>query len=249
MLDWWLIGEWHATLRRYIAINAQYSEGWSTSPWYTFALLWLGLSIPPTFFLRYRGFDWKARYQPLAATVLFFAVFLLAHMAISHKEERFMIPATPLFLMLLTPLLAFLIEHRREYRWRLWYLGVVNGVLLLLAVSSAPQRAALGLARYLDQHPEITSVSQVGRIPAGADGVRLAPGDGELRQVDGGRAAVRHRHRGAGAHQDGTGARGRSPARTGGTVPTRAAGAADRGDQSETQCAERGGGGSYAQIM
>ena len=162
MLDWWLIGEWHATLRRYIAINAQYSEGWSTSPWYTFALLWLGLSIPPTFFLRYRGFDWKARYQPLAATVLFFAVFLLAHMAISHKEERFMIPATPLFLMLLTPLLAFLIEHRREYRWRLWYFGVVNGVLLLLAVSSAPQRAALGLARYLDRHPEITSVSQVG---------------------------------------------------------------------------------------
>ena len=27
MLDYWLIGEWHATLRRYVAINAQYSDG------------------------------------------------------------------------------------------------------------------------------------------------------------------------------------------------------------------------------
>ena len=162
MLDYWLIGEFHATLRRYVAINAEYSQGWERSPWYTFPLLFVGLSIPPAFFLRYRDFDWKARYGPLRPTVLFFAVFLAAHMAISHKEERFMIPALPLFLALLTPLLAYLIARRREYRWRAWYFGVVNGVLLLLTVTSAPQRATLKLAEYVDRHRDISRVTKVG---------------------------------------------------------------------------------------
>lgn len=162
MLDYWLIGEFHGTLRRYIAINEQYSGDWSRSPWYIFPLLFVGLSIPPTFFLRYRGLDWKARYAPILAVALFFGTFLLAHMMVSHKEERFMIPATPLFLALLTPLLAYLIEHRDLHRWRLRYFAVANGVLLILAVTSAPQRAALKLVEYVDAHPEVNTVLQVG---------------------------------------------------------------------------------------
>ena len=162
MLDYWLIGEFHGTLRRYIAINMEYSRGWERSPWYTFPLLFLGMSIPPAFFLRYRGLDWKARYGPLLPVVLFFTAFLAVHMAISHKEERFMIPALPLFLILLTPLLAYLIERRQEYRWRLWYFGAVNAVLLLLTVTSAPQRATLKLAEYVDKHPDVTRVTKVG---------------------------------------------------------------------------------------
>jgi hypothetical protein len=127
MLDYALIGEWHATLRRYVAINSTYSANWDTSPWYVFTLLFVGLSLPPTFLLRYRGLDWKAQFGPLRAVLLYFAVFLLAHSVISHKEERFMIPVTPLFLMLLTPLLAYLIVHRAQHRWRLWYFAVLNG--------------------------------------------------------------------------------------------------------------------------
>ena len=127
-----------------------------------FVLLFVGLSLPPAFFLRYRTLDWKARYEPLRPVVLFFVIFLLMHTLVRHKEERFMIPLLPLFLMLLTPLLAFLIAHRDQYRWRLAFLGVVNGVLLALAVTSAPQRATIELTRYVDAHPEITTISRVG---------------------------------------------------------------------------------------
>ncbi len=122
----------------------------------------MGLSLPPAFFLRYRTLDWKARYEPLLPVVLFFVPFLVMHTLVRHKEERFMIPLLPLFLMLLTPLLAFLIAHRDRYRWRLAFLGVVNGVLLALAVTSAPQRATLELARYVDANPAITTISRVG---------------------------------------------------------------------------------------
>jgi hypothetical protein len=119
MLDYWLIGEWHATLRRYVALNAAPTLAVERSRWFVFFLLFVGLSVPPTFFLRYRAFDWKARFTPLRAVLLYFAVFLVAHTMISHKEERFMIPVMPLFLALLTPLLVYLLERRRSHRWRL----------------------------------------------------------------------------------------------------------------------------------
>ena len=162
MLDYALIGQWHATLRRYVAINSTYSANWDTSPWYVFTLLFVGLSLPPTFLLRYHGLDWQAQFGPLRAVLLYFAVFLLAHSVISHKEERFMIPVTPLFLMLLTPLLGYLIVHRAQHRWRLWYFAVLNGALLLLSVTSAPQRATIELARYVDAHPGIGTITRLG---------------------------------------------------------------------------------------
>lgn len=160
MLDYWIVGEWHATLRRYVAINSQYSADWDTSPFYVYPLLFLGLSLPPTFLLRYRGFDWKGQVGPIRAVVLYFVIFLVTHMAVSHKEERFMIPATPLFLMLLTPLLSYLIVNK--YRWRVWYFAVLNGVLLVLSVTSAPQRATIELAGYVDAHPDIATITRLG---------------------------------------------------------------------------------------
>ena len=162
MLDYRLIGEWHATLKRYIALNAAPTVAGDRSSWFVFPLLFLGLSLPPAFFLRYRTLDWKARYDPLRPVILFFTIFLLAHTLVRHKEERFMIPLLPLFLMLLTPLLAFLIAHRDQYRWRVAFLAVVNGVLLALAVTSAPQRAAIELTRYVDANPTISTISRVG---------------------------------------------------------------------------------------
>lgn len=162
MLDYWLIGEWHATLRRYVALNLAPTAPGDRSSHFVFPLLFLGLSLPPAFFLRYRTLDWKARYEPLRPVLLFFVTVLVMHTLVRHKEERFMIPLLPLFLLLLTPLLAFLIAHRDRYRWRVAFLGVVNGVLLALAVTSAPQRATIELTRYVDANPAITTISRVG---------------------------------------------------------------------------------------
>lgn len=162
LLDYQLVGGFHETLRRYIRLHLENSSKWERRPWFTVPLLWVGLSLPPAFLLRYKGFDWKRQFTPLMAPLLFFGVFVVVHSMVALKEERFQIPAAPLFFMLLTPLLGFLIENRTTYRWRLWYFGVVNAVLLLLVVTSAPQRAALGMARWVDEHQEITTVTRVG---------------------------------------------------------------------------------------
>ncbi len=161
LVDLGLFGEFHATLRRYVAYNAQYSSTFGTTPWYSFILLFVALSIPPVFLLRWRGFPWAERYRPLLPVLLFFLVFVGAHSLIPHKEERFMIPALPLFLMLLVPLLGWLLE-RREHRWRVILFAVVNLAGLVLVSATPPQRTSVALAGLVDRTPAVTSVTVVG---------------------------------------------------------------------------------------
>ena len=150
-------GGFHQSLRTYVRYNLTYSSTFGVTPWYTFVLLFLGLSLPPVFLARYRGMDWRACYQPLLPALLMFAVFLAAHSVVPHKEERFVIPALPLFLLLLTPLAVHLLEARRQ-RWRVALFAIANGIGLVLVVTTPPQRNVLGLARWLDQRPGIDTV-------------------------------------------------------------------------------------------
>jgi Alg9-like mannosyltransferase family len=113
--------------------------------------------LPPTFLSRYRGFDVRAAYRDLVPTVLFFVIFVLAHSVVPHKEERFMVPVLPLFLILLTPPATFLLRRSGSY-WRVAYFLTINFVLLVLASFNVPQNNIVGMARYLHHHPEIHRV-------------------------------------------------------------------------------------------
>jgi hypothetical protein len=150
-------GGFHQSLRTYVRYNLAYSSTFGVTPWYTYLLLFLGLSLPPVFLARYGGLEWRARYQPLLPALLMFAVFLAAHSVVPHKEERFVIPALPLFLLLLTPLAVELLEARRQ-RWRVGLFAIANGLGLVLLVTTPPQRNVLGLAKWLDQRPGIDTV-------------------------------------------------------------------------------------------
>jgi len=155
-----LRGRFHESLRRYVAFNLAESSRFGVGPWYVYVLVLLALTLPPVFLSRFPGFPWRERYRPLLPTLMYFVVFVVAHSAVPHKEERFMIPAMPLLLVLLTPLTTWLIE-RPEARWRLWLLLGANAVLLVLAVTNPVQASAIRLARFLDAHPEFGAVSRV----------------------------------------------------------------------------------------
>jgi hypothetical protein len=155
-----LRGRFHESLRLYVAFNVAKSSNFGVGPWYVYTLLLIALTLPPVFVSRYRGFPWRERYRPLLPTLLYFAVFVAAHSAVPHKEERFMIPAAPLFLVLLTPLTTWLAE-RPEGRWRIQLLLAVNTTLLVLAISHPIQASTIGLARFLDAHPEYRAVATV----------------------------------------------------------------------------------------
>ncbi len=160
--DMALTGGFHHSLRSYFLYNL-YSAGadFGRVPFYTFLLLFLGLSLPPVLFSGYRNLAWKKEYYYLLPTLLYFLFFLVAHSLVPHKEERFMIPAIPLFLILVTPLAVYLWKVQRS-RWRVWYFMVLNTVLLFSVSFNIPQNNIIGLALFMDRHPQYRSLWAVG---------------------------------------------------------------------------------------
>lgn len=155
--DLFLKGEWHASLKGYLAFNAAYSHTFGTTPFYTYGLLLLGVTLPPALFSRYRNFPWLKTYLPYYPALLYLAVFVGAHSFVGHKEERFMIPILPLWLLLCVPLVQALWSQP----WRRYYLLGLNGILLVLVSFTEPQRNIIELARYLDLHPEMERIVAV----------------------------------------------------------------------------------------
>jgi len=155
--DWILKGEWHASLKGYVAFNLAHSSTFGVTPFYTYFLLFLGLSLPLVLFSRFRGLPWKIEYRPLLPALAYFAFFFVVHSAVPHKEERFMIPMVPLFVVLVAPLVSYLWEER----WRR-YLGLALNFLLLPVIClSEPQRNVISFVKYLDEHPELQTIISV----------------------------------------------------------------------------------------
>ncbi len=158
----------HGGIRRYIEYNEHASAWHGAMPFYNFILLFIGLSLPPTFISRFRGMKWRAEYRPLAVVFLFFIFFVVCHSAFPHKEERFMIPMVPFFIMLIAPLLAHFTATKAH--WRILYFMTVNVLLLALVVTQIPQRNTIDLALAVDRNANVKSLAQledsVGIFPA-----------------------------------------------------------------------------------
>lgn len=157
LLDLCLTGTFHRSLWAYLDYNIHHSSSYGVTPFYTFILLFVGLSIPPVFFSRYKGFKWVEEYHTLLPVLLYFSVFLLAHSLIPHKEERFIIPILVLFLVLLTPLASFFTLNRRQ-NWRVITFSIVNCFLLFFTSWSTPQSNVISLVLFLSKE---TSVKRV----------------------------------------------------------------------------------------
>jgi len=157
LLDLFLTGGFHRSLAAYFEYNLHHASSYGTTPFYTFFLLFLGLSLPPAFFGRYRGFDWKDRYRDLLPILLFFSIFVVAHSLIPHKEERFMVPVLVQFLILLVPLASYWVFELKS-RARACYFCGLNFILLVLTSFSAPQNNVIALVRYMGTHSQYSTV-------------------------------------------------------------------------------------------
>jgi len=157
LMDWALTGGFHRSLIAYMDYNLHHASSYGTTPFYTFGLLFVGLSIPPAFLGKYQEFHWREKYRSLMPVLFFFLVFFVTHSLIPHKEERFMVPVLVLFLILLVPLAHYWIFEQRS-RWRVVYFCVINFTLLLLASFSVPQNNVISLVRYFNDHSEIDAV-------------------------------------------------------------------------------------------
>jgi len=156
ILDALTKGSFHQSLISYVQYNVEYSSTYGVPSYLAFIYLFLGLSIPPTFISRFKGFQWARNYERLFPAFLYFIVFLMAHTVVPHKEERFVLPVLPLFLFCLVPLLQHFWASGKK--WRVVYFVAINAILMPLASFNIAQNNIISLGRFVDKHPGITSL-------------------------------------------------------------------------------------------
>jgi len=132
ILDYATFGGFLTSLFGYYNFAAQFIAAHSRQPWYNFLLLLLGLTLPiatittlPAFFRSCARYLWLS---------LPFAFFVIAHCLSPHKEERFMFPVIPLFILMMglgmKKSLGFWSKLSFYWFWS------VNGILLCLVIFS-----------------------------------------------------------------------------------------------------------------
>lgn len=129
------------TLRAYLFYNVQYSGAAGVSPWYTYLLQFVVLSLPPVglFLLR----DTLGAVREHWTVGACWLAFVIVHSCIGHKEDRFMFSVLPLFFILLAQALT-----KAELR-AVWGSKLVRAFWVLNAL-------ALGCATFSDGHRNIT---------------------------------------------------------------------------------------------
>ncbi len=138
-----------------IMANAAPHEALTRMSPMTYVWIWLVLTIPPVTVTLIPAMWREAR--PLRLIWLPFFMFVIAHMLIPHKEERFMAPALPLFLIMLA---AGLVRPMRP-AFAVWFVAV-HAVALGITVthrSQAGQRAAL---THLRRDPDARAIVAMG---------------------------------------------------------------------------------------
>lgn len=157
-LDWFYKGGLHASLVAYSDYQASNIQRFGTQPFYVFIALFIGLSMPPLLFQKYKNFSWRENFNYLVPALLFFVIFLISHSVVVHKEERFMVPLLPIFFVLITPLALY---TWKTSRWRRVSFLSLNFLLLPLASYNAPQTNLIESALFVSTHPRYEHVISV----------------------------------------------------------------------------------------
>jgi hypothetical protein len=145
----------------YIAHNMQHARDYVVGPWYRYVWLILGIFIPPFSLLFVAAI---ARYARRMGVVLWAVLaFLIVHMLVPGKQERFLLPIFPLLaLMGAVGLNLWQIEGSAVWqRWirRGWrYFWTINAVLLVIAMLDYSQKARVASLIVLYERGDATGI-------------------------------------------------------------------------------------------
>ncbi|MEL6761250.1 MAG: hypothetical protein AAFP04_12725 [Myxococcota bacterium] len=145
LFDQLTVGEFLGPLRRNIEANLDPHERLTSSHPLSYLGLWVALTAPPLSVVVIPAMFKAGRREPI--TAIPWIAFVLFHSMIPHKEERFMIPALPLF----TTMLAMVPDEIERsggrffawaQRWRrpAWgFFAAIHAVALAIAVGAQSQ--------------------------------------------------------------------------------------------------------------
>ena len=144
----------------YIKMCIAQRNDYISLPWYNYILTLSGMLIPPVSFFLIVGFakTWK-RLLIIFLPVMLFLVF---HSYYPNKQERFIVPMIPLFIIAGTIGWHDIFTNSRFWRQRKklhhisWFVfWIVNTILLLILTLTYSKRARVEAMSYLSDYPDI----------------------------------------------------------------------------------------------
>lgn len=163
MVDWIAWGMPFSSFASYVQNNIARRYGFTTGPWYRYLVLVLGVTIPPVSLLLGWGFlrQWRRHALVFAPA----ALFLLLHALFPNKQERFVLPFLPLFLVLgVTGWRAVAAaspfwRRRPSLQRGLWrWFWIVNTLLLAVVTTTYSRKTRVETLTYLSRQEDLRSI-------------------------------------------------------------------------------------------
>ncbi|MEC9466659.1 MAG: hypothetical protein VX834_12785 [Myxococcota bacterium] len=158
-------GEFLSSVRNNIAFNLNPPDGLTRSNPLSYLGFWLALTLPPVTFILAKPLLHAGRKLWLLSWP--FIVFVALHSIVGHKEERFMIPMLPLFIIVLATAITELEESARPSIKRWWpparaFLFIVHALALGLIMTSQSQQNLRLTMQTLRNEPRLSHLVSIG---------------------------------------------------------------------------------------
>jgi len=158
--DLFIWGSPFTEVKTYILHNLEHRYDYSSSPWYTYLLLILGVLLVPTSFFIVYGFlrTWK-KHAMIFLPILLFIIF---HSYFPNKQERFILPVIPLLITIGLVGWYYFIENshfwlrNKQLHRACWVVfWVLNAFLLIFFSTMYSKKARVESMDYLSGYDNI----------------------------------------------------------------------------------------------
>jgi hypothetical protein len=158
--DYIIWGYPFAELKEYITYNLHNAYSYETNVWYTYILLFIGILIPPLSLYLFFGFFYKWRRHLLIFLPTF--LFFVFHSIFPNKQERFILPVLPFFIILgcigwyeFMHNSIFWQKRKNLFKYSIIFVWLINLILLPIISTTYSKRARVESMCYLSKYKHI----------------------------------------------------------------------------------------------
>jgi hypothetical protein len=177
-VDFMIWGAPFAQFAEYIHYNLNHAYSYIVGPWYNYTLLILGILIPPvSIFLL---FGWLKQWRKYLILFLPVLVFLVFHSYFPNKQERFILPIVPFFIIMGIPgWNMWMDEKKRSEAFRKFvkmswiFFLVINTLLLPFITTMYSKRARVESMSYL--YPKRAAIASLIMEDTNRSSAKMAP--------------------------------------------------------------------------
>jgi hypothetical protein len=156
-IDYSLWGRLFVALNYYVSYNMANAYNYIVGPWYNYILLFAGLLIPPISLMLFYGM--AKSFKKYLIVLLPALCFFIFHSYFPNKQERFVLPCLPFFIMAgiagweqISQQASYWINRKKLIKGSWIFFGIINSTLLVLLTPSSSKIARVDAMTYLYQN-------------------------------------------------------------------------------------------------